>query len=85
MSKGNKIFVVAYRLRASLAVCLSAGQRDGANGRGTWRGPRGRMNQRSVLVGGIVCIGVFYALLTGDFIIILMSVIAGYVIHTLLS
>ena len=43
------------------------------------------MNQRSVLVGGIVGIGVFYALLTGDFIIILMSVTAGYVIHTLLS
>lgn len=43
------------------------------------------MNQRSVLVGGIVGSGVFYALLTGDFIIILMSVIAGYVIHTLLS
>ena len=43
------------------------------------------MNQQSVLVGEIVGIGVFYALLTGDFIIILMSVIAGYVIHTLLS
>lgn len=43
------------------------------------------MNQRSVLVGGIVGIGVFHALLTGDFIIILMSIIAGYVIHTLLS
>ena len=43
------------------------------------------MNQRSALVGIVVGIGVFYALLTGDFIIILMSVIAGYLIHTLLS
>ena len=40
---------------------------------------------RSVLVGGVVCVGVFYALLSGDFIVILMSVIAGYVIHTLLG
>jgi len=43
------------------------------------------MNQRSVLVGIVVAIGVFYALLTGDFVIILMSVVAGYVIHTLLG
>ena len=52
------------------------------------RDPRGipvsRMN-RSVLVGGVVCVGVFYALLSGDFIVILMSVVAGYVIHTLLG
>ena len=52
------------------------------------RDPRGvhvnRMN-RSVLVGGVVCVGVFYALLSGDFIVILMSVVAGYVIHTLLA
>jgi len=40
---------------------------------------------RSVLVGGVVCVGVFYALLNGDFIVILMSVVAGYVIHTLLG
>ena len=40
---------------------------------------------RSVLLGGVVCIGVFYALLTGDFVVILMSVVAGYVIHTLLG
>ena len=38
---------------------------------------------RSLLLGGVVCIGVFYALLTGDFVVILMSVVAGYVIHTL--
>ena len=43
------------------------------------------VNQRSALVGIVVCIGVFYALLTGDFVIILMSVVAGYVIHTLLG
>lgn len=43
------------------------------------------MNQRSVLVGIVVGIGVFYALLTGDFVIILMSVVAGYVIHTLVG
>ena len=44
----------------------------------------GRMD-RSLLLGGVVCIGVFYALLTGDFVLILMSVVAGYVIHTLLG
>lgn len=43
------------------------------------------MNQRSAVVGIVVGIGVFYALLSGDFIIILMSVVAGYVIHTLLG
>ena len=43
------------------------------------------MNQRSAVVGIVVGIGVFYALLSGDFIIISMSVVAGYVIHTLLS
>ena len=40
---------------------------------------------RSLLLGGVVCMGVFYALLTGDFVVILMSVVAGYVIHTLLG
>ena len=43
------------------------------------------MNQRSALVGIVVGIGVFYALLPGDFIIILMSMVAGYVIHTLIG
>ena len=43
------------------------------------------MNQRSALVGIVVGIGVLYALLTGDLIIILMSVVAGYVVHTLLG
>jgi hypothetical protein len=40
---------------------------------------------RSVILGGVVCVGVFYALLSGDFIVILMWVVAGYVIHTLLG
>ena len=52
------------------------------------RDPRGvhvnRMN-RFALVGGVVCVGVLYALLSGDFIVILMSVVVGYVIHTLLG
>ena len=43
------------------------------------------MNKRSALVSIVVGIGVFYALVTGDFVIILMSVVAGYVIHTLLG
>ena len=43
------------------------------------------MNKRSALFSIVVGIGVFYALLTGDFVIILMSVVAGYVIHTLLG
>jgi len=43
------------------------------------------MNLRSAFIGIVVGIGVFYALLTGDFVIILMSVVAGYVIHTLLG
>ena len=40
---------------------------------------------RSVLLAGVLCIPVFYALLKGDFVVILMSVVAAYVIHTLLS
>jgi hypothetical protein len=28
---------------------------------------------------------IFYALLRGDFIVILMSIVAGYIIHTLLG
>ena len=41
--------------------------------------------QRSVLVGIVVSIGVFYALLAGDLVVILMSIVAGYVIYTLLG
>ena len=40
---------------------------------------------RSVLLAGVLCIPVFYALLKGDFVVILMSVVAGYVIHTLIG
>ena len=40
---------------------------------------------RSVLLASALCITVFCALLKGDFVVILMSVVAGYVIHTLLG
>ena len=40
---------------------------------------------RSVLLAGALCIPVVYALVQGDFVVILMSVVAGYVIHTLLG
>ena len=40
---------------------------------------------RSVLLAGALCIPVACALVQGDFVVILMSVVAGYVIHTLLG
>ena len=40
---------------------------------------------RSVLLAGALCIPVLYALIKGDLVVILMSVVAGYVIHTLLG
>ena len=40
---------------------------------------------RSLLLAGVLCVQVFYALLKGDFVVILMSIVAAYVIHTLLS
>ena len=40
---------------------------------------------RSLLLAAVLCVPVVYALLKGDFVVILMSVVAGYVIHTLLS
>ena len=40
---------------------------------------------RSVLFAGALCIPVVYALVQGDFVVILISVVAGYVIHTLLG
>ena len=40
---------------------------------------------RPVLLASVLGIPVFYALLKGDFVVILMSVVAGYVIHTLLG
>ena len=51
----------------------------------TWLTCESLVNQRSALVGIVVGIGVFYALLRGDFAVILMSIVAGYVIHTLLG
>ena len=43
------------------------------------------MSHRSAHVGIVVGTGAFYVLLTSDFVIILMSVVAGYVDHTLLG
>ena len=40
---------------------------------------------RSVLFAGALCIPVVYALVQGDFVVILISVLAGYLIHTLLG
>lgn len=37
----------------------------------------------SVLLAGVLCVLVFPALLKGDFVVILMSVVASRVIHTL--
>ncbi|MDG2461579.1 MAG: hypothetical protein P8M73_11935 [Luminiphilus sp.] len=40
---------------------------------------------RSVILGILVSLPVFYALLDGEFLVILVAVIGGYVVHTLLS
>ena len=40
---------------------------------------------RSVLFADALCISVVYALVQGDFVVILISVVAGYLIHTLLG
>ena len=40
---------------------------------------------RSVLFAGALCIPVVYALVQGDFVVILISILAGYLIHTLLG
>lgn len=40
---------------------------------------------RSVLLAGVLCIPMFYAFMKGDFVVILMSVVAGYEIHALLG
>jgi hypothetical protein len=45
----------------------------------------GQPMNRSILLAILLCIPVFYALLRGDFLVVLFAVIAGYVIHTLLS
>ena len=39
----------------------------------------------SVLFAGTLCIPVVYAVVQGDFVVILISVVAGYLIHTLLG
>ena len=43
------------------------------------------VKQRSVLVGIVVNIWVFCALLAGDLAVILMSIVADYVIYSLLG
>jgi hypothetical protein len=45
----------------------------------------GQPMNRSILLAIVLCIPVFYALLRGDFLVVLFAIIAGYVIHTLLS
>ena len=40
---------------------------------------------RSFVVGVLVSLPVFYALLDGEFLIILVAMIGGYVAYTLLS
>jgi len=84
---GSSSFVLCQRATASALLGAHSIQL-GVSVRIAVRDPHGLpvngMN-RSVLVGGVACVGVFYALLTGDFVVILMSVVAGYVIHTLLG
>ena len=45
----------------------------------------GRNMSRSVIVGILVSLPVFFALLDGEFLVILVAVIGGYVVHTLLT
>ena len=40
---------------------------------------------RSVILGVLVSLTVFFALLDGEFLVILVAVIGGYVVHTLLT
>ena len=40
---------------------------------------------RSVIVGVLVSLPVFFALLDGEFLVILVALIGGYVVHTLLT
>ena len=39
----------------------------------------------SILLAGVLCIPMFFALMKGDFVVILMQLVADYVIHTLLG
>lgn len=45
----------------------------------------GRKMSRSVIVGVLVSLPVFFALLDGEFLVILVALIGGYVVHTLLT
>ena len=44
-----------------------------------------RNMNRSLVVGVLVSLPVFYALLDGEFLVILVAMIGGYVAYTLLS
>ena len=45
----------------------------------------GRKMSRSVIVGVLVSLPMFFALLDGEFLVILVALIGGYVVHTLLT
>ena len=45
----------------------------------------GRKMSRSVILGVLVSLTVFFALLDGEFLVILVAVIGGSVVHTLLT
>ena len=45
----------------------------------------GRKMSRSVIVGVLVSLPVFFALLDGEFLVILVALIGGYVVYTLLT
>ena len=45
----------------------------------------GRKMSRSVILGVLVSLPVFFALLDGEFLVILVALIGGYVVHTLLT
>jgi len=45
----------------------------------------GRKMSRSIIVGVLVSLPVFFALLDGEFLVILVALIGGYVVYTLLT
>ena len=45
----------------------------------------GRKMSRSVMVGAMVGVPVFFALLDGEFLMISVALIGGYAVHTLLT
>ena len=45
----------------------------------------GRKMSRSIIVGVLVSLPLFFALLDGEFLVILVALIGGYVVYTLLT